>query len=63
MSGHAATSAHSAHIEALQDRHSALSMKIEREQGRPYISEWYLRELKRQKLRLKDEIEGVRGNA
>ncbi len=47
------------HLEALQSRHRALAHKIELEQSRPGSSEWYIKALKRQKLHLKEQIEGV----
>lgn len=47
-------------LEALRTRHSALSTKIEREQGRVSADDWYLKDLKRQKLHLKEEIEVLR---
>lgn len=46
-------------LEALQARHRALSHKIEIEQSRPGSSDWYLKALKRQKLHLKEQIEGI----
>ncbi len=46
-------------LEALKARHVALSNKIEMEQGRPGASDWYLSALKRQKLSLKEQIEGI----
>ncbi len=49
----------SARLEALKSRHTALSNKIELEQGRPGASDWYLRALKRQRLFLKEQIEGI----
>lgn len=48
-----------AHLEALQARHSALANKIEIEQARPGASDWLIKSLKRQKLHLKQQIEGV----
>lgn len=45
--------------QALEARHSAISHKIEEEQTRPGASEWYLKALKRQKLHLKEQIEGI----
>lgn len=47
-------------LEALKARHTALSNKIDMEQRRPGSSDWYLRALKRQKLHLKETIEGIR---
>ncbi len=48
-------------VQALQARHAALSHKIELEQSRPGSSDWFLKSLKRQKLRLKEQIESVSG--
>lgn len=59
---HNANMTQQARIEALKARHAALSSKIEKEQNRPSVSDWYLRDLKRQKLRLKDEIIGMNDN-
>jgi len=49
-----------ARVEALRSRHAALSLKIETEQTRPSTSDWYLRDLKRQKLRIKEELESIK---
>lgn len=46
-------------LEALQARHSALSHKIEIEQSRPGSSDWLISSLKRQKLHLKEQMEGI----
>lgn len=47
------------HRQALEARHNAISHKIEEEQVRPGASDWYLKALKRQKLHLKEQIEGI----
>ena len=47
------------HLEALKSRHAAISNKIELEQGRPGTTDWYLKALKRQRLHLKEQIEGI----
>lgn len=49
-----------AHLEALQARHAGLEEKIEREQSWPSTSPFYIRELKKMKLALKEEIETLR---
>jgi hypothetical protein len=49
----------SASRETLLARHSAISQKIESEQSRPGSSDWLLKSLKRQKLHLKEQIEGI----
>lgn len=45
--------------QALETRHAALARKIELEQSRPGVSDWYLKALKSQKLHLKEQIEGI----
>ncbi len=57
MSDRHVSSALPARVEALRARHSALSRKIESEQIRPSSSDWYLKDLKRQKLKIKEELE------
>ncbi len=48
--------ASAAHLEALYTRHSELDGKIEAERSRPHPDSIRIAELKRKKLRLKDEI-------
>ncbi len=45
---------------ALQLRHKALDQKILDLQGRPYLNQLLLQRLKKEKLRLKDEIERIK---
>ena len=56
-------SSQSARLQALQNRHQALSEKIDRENKRPAANPLYIRQLKMLKLRVKDEIEGERHRA
>jgi hypothetical protein len=56
-------SAQSARLQALQDKHAALSHQIDRETRSPSVNPLYLRQLKMLKLRLKDEIEDTRRRA
>lgn len=44
------------HIDALKNRHADLERKIDEEEKRPLPDEALIAELKKQKLRLKDEI-------
>ena len=60
MHSRSLTSAQPARVEALKLRHAHLAKLIEAEQASPAISELRLRDLKRRKLQLKDEIEGIR---
>jgi len=47
-------------VEALRAKHKNLSQKIEVEQSRPSTSDQILKNLKREKLKLKEQIEGIR---
>lgn len=51
------------HIEALQDKHAHLEQIIEKEQLRPDPDEARIHELKREKLKIKDEISALSGAA
>lgn len=51
----------SAHLEALEARHAAISHKIESEQRGLGVDDLYIRMLKQQKLHLKEMIEGISG--
>jgi hypothetical protein len=51
-----------ARIRELDVRHQNLERAIEDEMTRPASDSMRLRELKRQKLRLKEELETLRGN-
>ena len=46
-----------AHLEELSEKHRALDRKIEEEEARPTADPLKIAEWKRQKLRLKDEME------
>jgi hypothetical protein len=50
-----------ARIRELGSRHQSLEQAIQDEMRRPYADELRLQELKRQKLRLKEQIESLRG--
>lgn len=45
-----------AHLSALRDKHAGLEAEIDEEAGRPHPDELRIAELKKRKLRLKDEI-------
>lgn len=49
-----------AHIVELSEKHRLLDRKIEEEMARPVSDDLAIAELKRQKLRLKDEIERLK---
>lgn len=44
------------HIEALREKHAALERAIDEENSRPQPNDDMISDLKRQKLRIKDEI-------
>lgn len=50
-----------ARIRELGSRHQSLELAIQDELRRPYADDLRLRQLKRQKLKLKEEIETLRG--
>ncbi len=45
-----------AHLEELSEKHRVLDQAIETEMSRPYADDMKVQELKREKLKLKDEI-------
>jgi hypothetical protein len=49
----------SSHLQELQKKHETLSRKVEVAQRRPAIDALKIGEMKKQKLRLKEEIERI----
>ena len=47
-----------AHVEALASKHAALQQQIDTEEQRPHPDETLLARLKKEKLRLKDDMVG-----
>jgi hypothetical protein len=47
-------------LEALRHKHAILKHRIEQMQSLPSTTDFYLRQLKKQKLILKEQIEGIR---
>ncbi len=47
-------------LDALNRKHSMLSALIEREENLPSANDSYVRQLKRQKLMIKDILSGIR---
>ncbi len=56
---HHEMSASTSRIEALRAKHASLKSRIESEQRLPSTTDFYLRQLKKQKLLLKEEIERI----
>jgi hypothetical protein len=52
--------AHAPRLQALEERHARLEMLIAEEDGRPRPDETELARLKREKLKLRDEMERLR---
>lgn len=48
-----------AQVEALESKHAALQSQIDTEERRPHPDDDVLQKLKKEKLRLKDEIVGL----
>ncbi len=49
-----------AHLEELQKKHNALSMQVEADQRSPGTDDLAIAEMKKEKLRIKEEMEKVR---
>lgn len=47
-------------LESLRRKHNLLSQEVEREEKSAYVNDRYVKMLKRQKLIIKEMIEGVR---
>ncbi|TRD21701.1 YdcH family protein [Palleronia caenipelagi] len=47
----------SAHVEELRKKHQALSSRVEEAQRSPATSDFEIQQMKREKLRIKEEIE------
>ena len=60
MSSQGLLSAQQSRLEALRKRHEILSNRVEEAHKNPSTTDFYLRQLKKQKLVLKEEIEGIR---
>jgi hypothetical protein len=45
-----------AHLQELKKKHATLSAKVEEQQRSPSVDELMIKELKKEKLRLKEEI-------
>lgn len=56
-------SAPSSRIEALQSKHAMISGDIEEAHRSPSTTDYYLRQLKKKRLQLKEEIENMRKRA
>ncbi|MCV0382684.1 YdcH family protein [Qipengyuania spongiae] len=49
----------SPHVEALQTKHAGLEAQLRQEQNRPAPDDAVIRQIKRQKLRIKEELAGA----
>lgn len=49
------------HVEALRAKHNTLKQAVDQENQRPHPDEFRIAELKREKLRIKDEIAKLQG--
>ncbi len=60
MSALGLTASKASRLNALREKHSVLKEKIEEEQKSLSVTDFYLRQLKKKKLLLKEKIEGIR---
>lgn len=60
MPSSAIFSSQSSRIEALRARHAALSSRLDEAQKLPSTNDFFLRQLKKEKLLLKEQIEHLR---
>ena len=54
---------HDAHTESLRSKHAFLDAKIQEEAVRPHPDAIYMTTLKKQKLRIKEELAGLTAHA
>ncbi len=47
------------HLQALKEKHKALDVQIEEENARPAPNDAIIQELKKQKLKIKEEIQEI----
>jgi len=62
MGSAALLSSQQSRLEALRNRHMVLSDRIDEAQKCPSTTDFFVRQLKKQKLALKEEIEGIRAS-
>jgi hypothetical protein len=60
MPTRALLSSQESRVQALKDRHAVLSNRIEEAHRSPSTTHFYLQQLKKQKLALKEEMLGIR---
>lgn len=60
MTARGIVSSQEARFNALQQKHALLSSQIQEVHNTPSATDFYIRQLKKQKLHLKDEIEKFR---
>lgn len=47
------------HLQALKDKHHALDVQLKEEMARPAPDEMKIQEIKKQKLKIKEEIQAI----
>ena len=52
-----------ARLEALRHKHNLLARQIEFEEGRPAVNRGLIVQLKREKMRVKEILSGIRGDS
>ena len=59
MNDHGLESSQQSRIDALKAKHAILASRLDRAQKQPGSADFYIKQLKKQKLLLKDKIEGM----
>lgn len=62
MTARALSSSRSARLNALKKKHAILSTRLEDAQKSPSTNDFFLRQIKKEKLVLKEQIEGIRAS-
>lgn len=60
MTSRVLSSSQHSRLEALRARHAVLSSRLEDAQKSPSTNDFFLRQIKKEKLMLKEQIEGLR---
>ena len=60
MTAHGTAESNPSRIQALKNKYAIINSRIEEAQRSPSIADFYLMQLKKQRLQLKEELEGIR---
>lgn len=60
MTAHGIAESNPSRIQALKNKYSIINSRIEEAQKSPSMADFYLMQLKKQRLMIKEELEGIR---